>query len=672
MTRELADNASFSEDDSVTGIPLFLIDDEIQLLLFGGKGGVGKTSCATAAALQMARSRSEDSFLLVSTDPAHSLTDCLADCTVPDNLTVLEFDAEACLSEFNKKHQKKLREIASRGTFLDDEDINGFLDLSLPGLDELMAMLEISGWVRDEKFACIIVDTAPTGHTLRLLAMPESLAQWLDALDALLAKHRYMKKLFSGSYTRDDLDMFLLDLTDSVQGMSALLTDSVRCVFVPVMLADIPSRHESRVLLETLAQAEITVNDVLLNRLSPANDCPICSDRRRRQARQSELIVTSLPGYRFWSIPRYPQEVRGGQALDQFWRGVLALSGSPHSEEIVNGGPVSTYVGDMQESPAIRVPLVKNAALLPPASMKLLFFAGKGGVGKTTLACATAIRLAETYQDKNIFLFSCDPAHSLSVCLDKEIGPAPTPVTARLTAMEIDAQAEFESLKQQYEEELTDFLTSFSPNLDMTFDRAVMERVMALAPPGLDEIMALTRAIDFLSQGTYDMLILDSAPTGHFIRLLEMPLLIDQWLKVFFSLFLKYKKTFNLPNISRRMIAMSKSLKVLRKLLNEPNEAGLYGVTILTEMAYMETEDLAVSCRTLGLNMPLLFLNLVTPEVKCSLCSEVAMDEARITERLTHTFDEAHQTLVYQQGEPIGVEQLGRLGAAIYERRAHA
>ena len=127
--------------------PSFLDAGSLRLLLFGGKGGVGKTTCATAAALRLAAERIGESFLLVSTDPAHSLQDSLAGMVPPANLTVLELDAQECLAAFQAENGPKLREIAAAGTFLDDEDIDRFFNLSLPGLDELMAFLQIVDWV---------------------------------------------------------------------------------------------------------------------------------------------------------------------------------------------------------------------------------------------------------------------------------------------------------------------------------------------------------------------------------------------------------------------------------------------------------------------------------------------------------------------------------------------
>ena len=76
----------------------------------------------------------------------------------------------------------------------------------------------------------------------------------------------------------------------------------------------------------------------------------------------------------------------------------------------------------------------------PSPEMRFVLFAGKGGVGKTTLSCVTAVRLARDFPEKRVLLFSTDPAHSLSACLQVEIGPRPTVLFPGLTAMEIDAQ----------------------------------------------------------------------------------------------------------------------------------------------------------------------------------------------------------------------------------------
>ena len=258
--------------------------------------------------------------------------------------------------------------------------------------------------------------------------------------------------------------------------------------------------------------------------------------------------------------------------------------------------------GILQRSQNEWPPSSAGAVARLPGEKSLLLFAGKGGVGKTTLACATALRFARDSPAGEVLLFSTDPAHSLAGCLGAPVGPAPKRICPGLAALEMDAAAEFRALKQLYSEELQSFLRSLLPEMDLAFDREAMERIVDLSPPGLDEVMALTRVMDLCDQHRYRTLVLDSAPTGHLIRLLEMPELVDRWLKVFFGLFLKYKQIFRLPKVSQRLVEMSKALKRLRALLADPARCALYGVAILTDMAFEETKDLLAACQRMQVN----------------------------------------------------------------------
>jgi arsenite-transporting ATPase len=632
--------------------PSFLADKGLSLLLFGGKGGVGKTSCAAAAALKLAQAAPQSAFLLISTDPAHSLADSLAGLAPLPNLQVTELNAPECLAAFKHRHGPKLYVIASRGTFLDHGDISRFLDLSLPGLDELMASLEIAGLVAAQRYQTIVVDTAPTGHTLRLLAMPALLQHWLRALNALLAKHRYMRRLYRGTVNHDEIDAFLGGLASSVKQMEALLRDSRHSRFVPVMLAEEMSLSETRSLLAELKRARVPVNDIVVNRLFPDEDCPLCADGRLQQNRILGELFSSrdLSPYTWWGVPLYPKEVCGVQSLKGFWKGLTRLTKplvSPETTIPTNG------------------PWVESAAPLPGGE-SLLLFAGKGGVGKTTLACATSLRLAQDWPAREVLLFSTDPAHSLADCLEVPVGPAPRRICPGLTALEIDAQAEFRALKQLYSQELRFFLRSLLPKMDLAFDREAMERIVDLSPPGLDEVMALLRAMELCNQNHYRTLVLDSAPTGHLIRLLETPELVDRWLRAFFSLFLKYNRIFRLPKVSQRLVEMSKDLKRLRALLADPAQCALYGVAILTDMAFEETKDLWAAARRMQVNAPLLFLNLATPPCDCLLRSALRRRESVIEQKFLWAFPAAAQVVVYRHGEPRGLARLGQLGQTLY------
>jgi arsenite-transporting ATPase len=299
--------------------------------------------------------------------------------------------------------------------------------------------------------------------------------------------------------------------------------------------------------------------------------------------------------------------------------------------------------------------------------MQFVLLAGKGGVGKTTLSCATAIRLARDFPGKRVLLFSTDPAHSLSACLHAHIGSRPAVVFPGLTAMEIDAKAEFEKLKTRYAEELERFLESVSRGFDLTFDRVVLERMLDLSPPGLDEVMALTRILEFLARDRYDLFILDCASTGHLIRLLELPEIVNQWLKAFFSLFLKYERVLRLPGFTDELVGISRNLKKLRELLQNPAASALYAVSIPTQMALEETTDLVAACHRLGIAVPLLFLNLLTPPCDCRLCSSLQQRERAVVRVFRHAFPEKPQTLVYRQPQIAGLERLEELGQCLYQ-----
>ena len=579
--------------------------------------------------------------------------DCLAGSIPPPNLQITELDAQECLAAFKRRHSPTLQQIAARGTFLDQEDITRFIDLSLPGLDELMAALEISRWVEARPGQCIIVDTAPAGHTLRLLAMPALIRTWLRALEVMLAKHHYLKRLYSGSSSGDDMDQFLTDLEASVQRLETLLGDPVRCRFVPVMLAEELSYRVTSSLLDELNGLGIPLSDVVINRVQPENECPICGDGRARQGPIIRRILRSrnFARYSLWGVPLYQGEVRGSEALRTFWEGARPITRVPASPEARMDPAVVSVEGPVE---------------IPSPAPTLLLFAGKGGVGKTTLACATSLGLAQENPQAEVLLVSTDPAHSLSTCLELPVGPAPRRICPGLTALEVDAEAEFKTLKQLYAQELHSFFQSLCPNADLTFDREAMERILDLAPPGLDEIIALTQVMELLDRRGYQTLVLDSAPTGHLIRLLEMPDLVACWLKVFFGLFLKYRRIFRLPRVMQRLVEVSKHLKRLRALLADSDQCALYAVSILTIMAFEETNDLLAACGRMRLSVPVLFLNLANPPSDCPLCTAVRRRESLVREKYQEAFAHTPQVLVCRQGEPRGLERLRGLARAVY------
>jgi arsenite-transporting ATPase len=630
--------------------PSFLLDSPLKLVFFGGKGGVGKSTCATATALKLAQSYPQKHFLLVSTDPAHCLNNILSNCELPTNLNVRELSAADSLHKFKLKNDAFLKEIAVRGTFLDESDLHGLMDSALPGMDELAAYLEIAQWLKEDNYARIIIDTAPTGHTLRLLAMPDLIHRWLNALDTLLSKHRYMRSHFGKDNRLDHLDTFLLDMNATLKMMQALITDKARCRFVIVMLPEAMITKESMGLVHTLDQKRITVSDVIFNKMYPKNECPVCVAEYNRQAQSFQYLLTQLQNYNLWSLPFFLEEPRAAQLT-----------------HVISELRVIDKNQQRKRVPNVLLPVhVETPTLLPLSPLRLMIFAGKGGVGKTTIACATALRLHKKTPQLRILLLSSDPAHSLSDCLNVSVKSIPSSICLNVDAQEINVDDGFEKIRRSYRAELADFLGKALPNLDITFDREVMERLLDLAPPGLDEIIALTSIIAHLETNRYDTIIIDAAPSGHLLRLLELPELIQDWLKLFFSLLLKYRKVMHLPELSNRLVKLSKEIKVLRALLQEPEQTGLYAVTIPTYLAMDKTYEMTQALARLGITIKALFINQLTPVSECNLCQALVKRELVQLNFAQEQFSGLSQTRVYRQCDPTGLEGLTQLGLALY------
>lgn len=633
--------------------PAFLTDPGLSLLYFGGKGGVGKTTCASAAALEIAQRRRAETVLLLSTDPAHSLADALSGLALPPNLEMLELDAAAALERFRQRYRGKLEEIANRGTLLDAQDAQALLEMALPGMDELAAYLEMAEWIEQQRYGCIVVDTAPTGHALRLLQMPDLISRWIKALDALLAKSRYLRWRFQRDQRPDDLDQFLLELEQTRRGIAELVKDGTRCRFVPVTLAEAMSIEETEDLLQMLDGQGIMAQDLVINRMVPASDCAVCRVERQRQLRALATLDRQPVQTRLWALPFLADEPRG-EALLNVWPQAQRLDPAELREQ---GAAVANELPTR----------VRRPASLPPPSARLVMLAGKGGVGKTTFASATALRLRAEYPDRRILLLSTDPAHSLADCFGRGFGPRPETLDTGLDAEEFAAEQAFAVLQQRYRDELRGFLSQALNNLDITFDREAMEQLLELAPPGLDEIMALTRVIEYLDGGGYDLVVLDTAPSGHTLRLLELPELIQDWLKLFFQLLLKYRSIVKVPELSRDLVELSKSVKRLRALLRDWQETACYLVTIPTALGLAETGDLIAALERLQIRVSGLFINQLTPfDGDCPLCAALHERQALEVAHAQERFPRLEQSLVYRQSAPTGLDALRRLGDALY------
>jgi arsenite-transporting ATPase len=149
--------------------------------------------------------------------------------------------------------------------------------------------------------------------------------------------------------------------------------------------------------------------------------------------------------------------------------------------------------------------------------------------------------------------------------------------------------------------------------------------------------------------------------------LIELPALIDQWLKTFFSVLLKYERVLQMPRFSGQLVELSKNLKQFRALLGDRSRTVLYAVSIPARMAWEETKDLLAACDRLGVHIPALFLNRMTPPGGCGLCEALRRREHAEAENFRQAFPAQQQVLVYRRRQPpVGRECLEELAQGLY------
>jgi arsenite-transporting ATPase len=637
-------------------------------IFFGGKGGVGKTTAAASAALALLDSaRAGERILLFSTDPAHSLSDSLG-VEVGDRtfevarkgravdaprLFAREMDAARALAEFKTKHRAVLAEIADRGTILDEADINDLLDLSLPGMDEVMALFELSEVERSGSYARVVVDTAPSGHTSRMLRLPSVFSRWVGALDVMSEKHRYMVSHFvRGRAVRaDEVDLFLRDLSERIEAVRSMLFDAARAGFVLVTIPEAMAFEESARYFKSLGEEGVPVTDLVVNRVEREHGgCPFCRARVHVQARWLDALGREFKSLRQHRVPLFPAEVRGPVALREFARVAWqAPSSSPTGRE---GVSVPREARKKDEGGAVRQSVspsnlrAQSGAGYSLEPKRLVIFGGKGGVGKTTAAASYAIALAGVAPESRVLLFSTDPAHSLSDSFDERVGEMKRGVAgvANLDAREVDPAARFEELKERYRrwtDELFDSLGGGS-RFEVKFDREAMRELVSLAPPGMDEIAALSAVSDLIDAEEYSTIVLDTAPTGHMLRFLELPEVALAWVRTFIKLLLKYRNVVRWNGVAEELVALSKSIKRVSALMSDADSCEFAGVAIPERMSLEETLRLAEGLKRLKVPMrSLLVNNVVTREAAsaCDFCAARRRAQRRVTEEFRRALD---------------------------------
>lgn len=242
---------------------------------------------------------------------------------------------------------------------------------------------------------------------------------------------------------------------------------------------------------------------------------------------------------------------------------------------------------------------------------RMTFFAGKGGVGKTTLSCAHALRLANANRDKRYLLISVDPAHSVRDVFAHEQPPA------NLAVETIDTRARWRTFRDELGAQIESAVDAMTPRgLSVAYDKDAMLQLIEVAPPGADEIFAVSRLADLVRDDSIAETIVDTAPTGHFLRLIDLPKTGGEWVREFMRILLHYRNVIPPSTLGEELLKASHALKALDEALHS-SAATVVVVTRPERIVVAETKRLIAELQQRGIAVSNVIANYVTPGSDC-------------------------------------------------------
>ncbi|MCC2543716.1 arsenical pump-driving ATPase [Bacillus thuringiensis] len=446
-------------------------------LFFTGKGGVGKTSTACATAITLADMGKQ--VLLISTDPASNLQDVFEieltnkpkEIPSVPNLQVANLDPKTAAYEYKERvvgpYRGKLPDavIATMG-----EQLSGACTVEMAAFDEFSTLL--TNKELTSKFDHIIFDTAPTGHTLRLLQLPTA---WSGFLEESTHGASCLGPLAGLGDKKELYSQTVEALSNSKQTSLLLVT---RPDSSPLQEAERAAKELKEI---GVSNQYLLINGVLTNYVQ--NDA-VSKALFKRQVRALENMSEELKGLPAYELPLVPFNVTGIENMRKLVRPIESLSILDEIQEEIAISPLQNLIADLSET-----------------EKRVIFTMGKGGVGKTTVASAIAVGLAE--KGHRVHLTTTDPAAHIDYVMHGEQG--------NITISRIDPKLEVENYRKEVIEQAKD-----------TVDEEGLAYLEEdLRSPCTEEIAVFRALAEIVEKANEEIVVIDTAPTGHTLLLLD-------------------------------------------------------------------------------------------------------------------------------------------------------
>ena len=587
-------------------------------IFFSGKGGVGKTTMACATAVYHALSGNKT--LIVTTDPASNLADVFEQeighkvtpikgvgVIYPQGtahespLHAMEIDPDEATREYKEGIIGPLREIMPDDVIASiEENLSGACTTEMASFDRFIDFMGTA-----DEYDVVIFDTAPTGHTIRLLELP---VDW--------SKH--IEESAEGS------GQTCLGPVRSIQGSKekydraiSLLRDPAETNFIFVMRPEELSLYETIRASRELAAIGINTGEIIINGIYPEEACEVDFFKKKFLVQQDVIKETEklIDRPKRYMLLR-DNEVKGIEALkdvaEELFHEVsahgskkMSFSGrsdpSRRSASDLTGESSSSFLDSPIKSGNdgqwTRKTDIDHLWLPHDKQTKALFFTGKGGVGKTTVSCITALHMAD--KGFKTLLVTTDPAAHIGEVLGKKVGTEPSEITDNLYAVMIDQETAFREYKEKV---LNDARGKYSEDM-----LSAMEE--ELNSPCIEEMAAFEKFAQFIESRDYDLLVFDTAPTGHTLRLLDLPFDYARQMEIMVDASSGSSVT---GNITKERFG--KIIDMLRDSSRTVFTLVLYPESTPIEESYRAMIDL----KKAGVETQLVIANMVLPEKVCT------------------------------------------------------